>query len=163
MEKLFCSTLFVLVIFSSCSSSLRKSVVRRQAELRLCHAIEGFDCECSYIRVKCTIDRKWTSPWKIVANEKGKYPSVELVIDAPYDIDVNASTLEPVKELYRTGGSNLEFRLELRSFTTFHLSSPGILNRVFPDNLSPEYGKHLVSISLFFLSPVVTGLSLSRL
>ena len=162
MEKFFCLalfSLFVLVSFSSCSSSLRKSLFRRQAEPQPCHAIEGFDCKCSYYRVTCTNDRELSSPLTIVANEKGKYQSVELVITAPRDIDVTASTFEPVKELYKTDGDNLEFRLKFEKFTALHLSSPSIFNRVFPENLSSNVKKHLVtslvsllSLSFFFFS-----------
>ena len=164
MKKIFLSALFsllVLVSFSS-SSSLRKSLFRRQAEPQYCHAIEGFDCKCSHYRVTCTNDRELSSPISVVANEKGKYQSVELVITAPRDIDVTASTFEPVKELYKTDADNLEFRLKFEKFTALHLSSPSIFNRVFPDNLSPQTKKHLVSSSPSSLVSF-SLLSLSRL
>ena len=87
-----------------------------------------------------------------MANEKGKYQSVELVIQAPRDIDVTASTVEPVKELYKTDGDSVEFRLKFEKFTGLHLSSPGIFNRVFPENLPSNVKKSLVtSLSLSFI------------
>ncbi|CAF4336714.1 unnamed protein product, partial [Rotaria magnacalcarata] len=37
----------------------------------------------------------------------------------------------------------LEFRVKFEKFTGLHLSSSGIFNRVFPDNLSSNIRKHM--------------------
>ncbi|CAF5129200.1 unnamed protein product, partial [Rotaria socialis] len=41
----------ILFVALSSTSLLRKSIVRRQNEPETCHAIEGFDCKCTYYRV----------------------------------------------------------------------------------------------------------------
>jgi hypothetical protein len=138
-------SLILIVSLSSSTSMLRKSISRRQTDPQYCHAIEGFECKCSYFRVTCTNDRDLPSPINILQNEKHKYQSVELVITAPRDINVNDQTFEPVKELYKPDGDNLEFRIKFEKFTALHLSSPGIFNRVFPDNLPSNARKHLVN------------------
>jgi len=142
------TALLSLILFVSLSSSstsfIRRTILRRQVEPQYCNAIEGFDCKCSYYRATCTTDRDLPSPLRIVDSEKQKYQSVELVIAAARDINVNEYTFEPVKELYKSDGDNFEFRIKFEKFTALQLSSPGIFNRVFPDNLAPNAKKHLV-------------------
>jgi hypothetical protein len=140
------TALLSLILFVSLSSSslLRKSISRRQSEPQYCQAIEGFDCKCSYYRVTCTTDRNLPSSINILQNEKQKYQSVELVVQAEADINVNDHTFEPVKELYKPDGDNFEFRIKFEKFTALHLTSPGIFNRVFPDNLPANARKHIV-------------------
>jgi hypothetical protein len=133
----------ILVVSLSSSSILRKSISRRQTDAQYCHAIEGFECKCSYSRVTCTNDRDLPSPINILQNEKNKYTSVELVITAARDINVNDQTFAPVKELYKSDADNLEFRIKFEKFTGLHLTSPGIFNGVFPDNLPSNTRKHL--------------------
>jgi hypothetical protein len=143
----------ILVVSLSSSSILRKSISRRQTDAQYCHAIEGFECKCSYSRVTCTNDRDLPSPINILQNEKNKYTSVELVITAARDINVNDQTFAPVKELYKSDADNLEFRIKFEKFTALHLTSPGIFNGVFPDNLPSNTRKHLVKKkgNFFFL------------
>jgi hypothetical protein len=69
---------------------------------------------------------------------------VELVVTAARDINVNDQTFAPIKELYKTDGENFEFRIKFEKFTALHLLSPGIFNRVFPDNLPTGARKALV-------------------
>lgn len=127
-----------LILFVSLSSTslLRKSISRRQSDAERCHAIEGFECKCTYYRVTCTTDRDLPSSITIVQSEREKYQSVELVIEGERDQNVYDYTFEPVKHLYKPDADNLEFRIKFEKFTALHLSSPGIFNRVFPDNLS---------------------------
>ncbi len=139
-------SLILIVSLSSSTSMFRKSVFRRQTEPQYCHAIEGFECKCSYYRVTCTTDRDLPSPINILQNEKNKYQSVELVIAAARDIHVNDQTFAPVKELYKEDADNLEFRIKFEKFTALHLSSPGIFNQAFPNNLPSNAKKHLVKI-----------------
>jgi hypothetical protein len=142
------TALVSLILFVSLSSSstsfLRKTIVRRQVDPQYCNAIEGFECKCSYYRATCTTDRDLPSPIRIVDSEKQKYQSVELVVAAARDINVNEYTFEPVKELYKPDGDNFEFRIKFEKFTALQLTSPGIFNRVFPDNLAQNARKHLV-------------------
>ncbi|CAF1134590.1 unnamed protein product [Adineta steineri] len=135
--------LILVVSLSSSTSIIKKSLKRRQADSQHCEAITGFDCKCNFYRVTCTIDHELPSPIHIVDHEKQKYQSVELVIQAPRDIHVNDQTFEPVKELYKPDGDNLEFRIKFEKFTALHLSSPSIFNRVFPDSLPAHARKHL--------------------
>jgi hypothetical protein len=128
----------LLVISVSSTSLLQKSIVRRQTEPESCQAIEGFDCKCSYHRVTCTSDRDLQSTLSIVPAAKGKYSSVELVIN------IYESTFEPVKQLYAADSDNLEFRIKFEKFTGLHLQSPGVFNRVYPDNLPSGARKHMV-------------------
>lgn len=128
----------------SSKSILRKSLVRRQIDAPTCNAIEGFECKCSNYRVTCTTNRDLSSSINILENEKHKYQSVELVISAASDINVNDRTFESVKEFYKYDADNLEFRIKFEKFTGLHLSSSGIFNRVFPDNLNSNARKHMV-------------------
>jgi hypothetical protein len=137
------SLILIVSLSSSSTSMFGKSISRRQSDPQYCHAIEGFECKCSYYRVTCTNDRDLPSPINILQDEKNKYQSVELVITAARDINVNDQTFEPVKELYKPDADNLEFRVKFEKFTGLHLSSPGIFNRVFPDNLPSNARKHL--------------------
>src|SRR5262249_2809996 len=75
-----------------------------------------------------------------------KYQSVELVIMAVRDINVNDNTFEPIKDLYKPDAVNVEFRVKFEKFTALQLSSPGIFNRVFPNTLHEHARKHLVRI-----------------
>ena len=138
---------FSLILFVSLSSSTsmsRKSIFRRQLNGQDCHAIEGFECKCSYYRVTCTTDRDLPSPIDILHDQKNKYIFVELCIIAKRDIHVSDQTFAPVKELYEPDADNLEFRIKFEQFTALNLSSPGIFNQVFPDNLSANTRKNLV-------------------
>ncbi|CAF1955652.1 unnamed protein product [Rotaria magnacalcarata] len=139
---------FIILIISlslslSSKSILRKSIQRRQSDLPYCDAIESFECKCSSFRVTCTTTRDLSSPINILENEKHKYQSVELVIAASLDIKVNDQTFEPIKQLYKNDPDSLEFRVKFEKFTGLHLSSSGIFNRVFPDNLSSNIRKHM--------------------
>ena len=134
----------LLVVSVSSTSLIRKSLVRRQTEPEPCQAIEGFDCKCSYYRVTCTTERDLQSAVTILPQEREKYQSVELVITGERDYNVYDSTFEPVKQLYKPDADNLEFRVKFEKFTGLHLQSPGIFNRVFPDNLPANARKHLV-------------------
>ena len=139
-------SLILLVSLSSSSNSIiRKSISRRQIEPQHCNAIDGFDCKCSHYRVTCTTDRDLPSTITVLGNEKGKYQSVELVIAAAREINVNDRTFESVKDLYKADGDNFEFRIKFEKFTALHLSSPGIFNRVFPDNAPANARRHIVS------------------
>lgn len=122
---------------------MRKSISRRQSDPTYCNAIDGFDCKCSHYRVTCTIDRELPSTISVLGDEKGKYQSVELVIAAQRDINVNDRTFEPVKDLYKTDNDNFEFRIKFEKFTALHLSSPAIFNRVFPDNAPANARRHI--------------------
>ncbi|CAF1145494.1 unnamed protein product [Adineta steineri] len=140
--------LLFLILFVSLSTSsmsiIRKDRIRRQAAPQHCEAITGFDCKCNSYRVTCTIDHELPSPINIMENEKHKYPSVELIIEASRDIYVNEHTFEPIKELYKSDGNNFEFRIKFKKFTALHLTSPSIFNRVFPDTLPSNARTHLV-------------------
>ena len=134
----------IFLVSLSSSSIIKKSLSRRQSDAQHCQVIDGFDCKCSYYRVTCTTERNLPTPINIVQNEKQKYQSVELVITAPANVEVTENTFEPVKELYKPDGDNFEFRIKFEKFTALHLSSPGIFNRVFPDNLPSGARKHVV-------------------
>jgi len=139
--------LILIVSFSSSSTSIfQKQLLGRQIEPQYCNAIEGFDCKCSNYRVTCTNDREFPLQIKILDNEREKYQSVELVIKAQRDINVKDYSFEPVKGLYKRDADNLEFRVKFEKFTALHLSSPGIFNRVFANNLPQNARKHLVKI-----------------
>jgi len=144
------TALLSLILFAALSSSstsiIRKRISRRQIDPQYCHAIKGFACKCSYYRVTCTNDLQLPSPIKIFDHEKQKYQSVELIITAPCDIDVDDRTFEPIKELYKRNADNVEFRIKFERYTALHLSSPGIFNRVFPDSLPANARKHLVRL-----------------
>lgn len=145
MLRITLLSLLILVSLSPSSPSiLRKSISRRQTDQPYCSAIEGFECKCSYFRVTCTTDRDLPSPLTIVPNEKHKYQSVELVISAQRDIKVTDRTFESVKELFKPDGDYFEFRIKFEKFTGLQLSSPGIFNRVYPDNMSPNARKNMV-------------------
>ncbi len=137
-------SLILIVSLSSSTSMVRKSVFRRQLDPQYCQAIEGFECKCSYYRVTCTIDRALPNPIDILPTEKNKYESVELIFAAKRDIYVTDQTFAPFKELYKPDVDNLEFRIKFEKFTALHLSSPGIFNQAFPDNLPANARKHLV-------------------
>ncbi|CAF0850138.1 unnamed protein product [Adineta steineri] len=128
---------------TSSISIIRKDRIRRQLDNQHCEAIRGFDCKCSFYRVTCTIDHELPSPINIIENEKHKYQSVELIIEAPRDIHVNEYTYEPVKELYSLDGDHFEFRIKFEKFTALHLSSSSIFNRIFSDNLPLNARTHL--------------------
>ncbi|CAF1146615.1 unnamed protein product [Adineta steineri] len=138
---------------TSSISIIRKDRIRRQLDNQHCDAITGFDCKCSFYRVTCTIDHELPSPINIIENEKHKYQSVELIIEAPRDIHVNEYTFEPVKELYSLDGDHFEFRIKFEKFTALHLSSPSIFNRIFSDNLPSNARTHL---ALEIYNPEVT-------
>ncbi|CAF4348508.1 unnamed protein product, partial [Rotaria sordida] len=113
MLRLALLSLILFVTLSSISTSIiRKTRLRRQFDPEYCHAIEGFECKCSYYRVTCTIDDELPSPINILDNEKQKYKSVELIIRAEHDIIVNDHTFEPIKKLYKPDGDDLEFRIK---------------------------------------------------
>jgi hypothetical protein len=137
-------SLILIVSLSSSTLMVRKPVFRRQLEPQYCHAIEGFECKCSGNNITCKTDRDLPNPINILPNEKNKYQSVELVVEAASDIYVDDQTFAPVKELYKPDADNLEFRIKFEKFTALHLSSPGIFNQVFPDNLPANAKKHLV-------------------
>jgi hypothetical protein len=137
-------SLILLISLSSSTSMFRKSISRRQTESQYCNAIEGFDCKCLFDRVTCTNDRDLPSTINIIENEKHKYHTVELVITAASDINVNDQTFAPVKELYKPDGQSFEFRIKFERFTALKLSSPGIFNQVFPNNLPAGARKSLV-------------------
>ncbi|CAF4052721.1 unnamed protein product [Adineta steineri] len=138
---------------TSSISIIRKDRIRRQLDNQHCDAITGFDCKCSFYRVTCTIDHELPSPINIIENEKHKYQSVELIIEAPRDIHINEYTFEPVKELYSLDEDHFEFRIKFEKFTTLHLSSPSIFNRIFSDNLPSNARTHL---ALEIYNPEVT-------
>ena len=124
---------------------LRKSVVRRQSsDAQYCHAIEGFECKCSYYRATCTTDRELPSPIVISQNERHKYQTVELVITGARAVSVNEQTFAPVNELFKPDGDNFEFRVKFEAFTELRLGSPSLLNQVFPANLPAHARKQLV-------------------
>ncbi len=139
---------FILMVsFSSSSTSIfQKQLLGRQIEPQYCHAIEGFDCKCSHYRVTCTNDREFPLQIRILDNEREKYQSVELVITAQRDINVQDYSFEPVKGLYKRDADNLEFRVKFEKFTALHLSSPGIFNRIFANNLPQNARKHFVKM-----------------
>ncbi|CAF0737054.1 unnamed protein product [Rotaria sordida] len=130
-------TFLSLILFVSLSSTslLRKAISRRQTEPEFCHAIEGFDCKCTYYRVTCTSDRELPTSINILPNEKQKYQSVELVINGERAQNIHDYTFAPVKQLYKPDADTLEFRIKFEKFTELRLSSPSIFNQVFPDNL----------------------------
>ncbi|CAF2707964.1 unnamed protein product [Rotaria sp. Silwood2] len=136
-------TFLSLILFVSLSSTslLRKKISRRQSEPEYCHAIEGFDCKCTYYRVTCTSDRDLPTSINVLQNEKQKYQSVELVINGEREQNVHDYTFEPVKQLYKPDADTLEFRIKFEKFTELRLSSPSIFNRVFPDNLPSDVRK----------------------
>lgn len=142
--------LIVSLSSSSSSSTLRKSIARRQTDPQYCHAIEGFECKCSYYRVTCTADRELPSPINVLPNERNKYSSVELVITAARDINVNDQTFAPIKDLFQTDADNYEFRVKFEKFTGLHLSSPSIFNRVYPDNGRKTLVSNIVFIPSHF-------------
>lgn len=147
--------LLSLILFVSLSSTslLRKSISRRQSEPELCYAIEGFDCKCTYYRVTCTSERDLPQAINVLPNEKEKYQSVELVINGEREQNVYDYTFEPAKQLFKPDADHLEFRIKFEKFTGLHLSSPGIFNRVFPDNLPSNVRKVMVittSYKIFF-------------
>ena len=145
MLRIALLSLILFVTLSSISTSIiRKTRLRRQFDSEYCDAIEGFECKCLYYRIRCTSDRDLPSTINILPNERHKYLSVELVITASRHIHVNDHTFEPVKELYKQDAENLEFRVKFEKFTALHLSSPGIFNQVFPDNVPAHARKHLV-------------------
>ena len=160
MRTVFLSLL--LSVSLSSSSLLGKSLSRRQAEPQSCQAIEGFECKCSYYRVTCTSDRDVPQSITVLPNEAGKYQSVELVLNGEREQNVNEHTFEPVKSLYKPDADNLEFRIKFEKFSALHLSSPGLFNRVFPDNLPADARKHMVTSNERLLFSV-TSLSLSTL
>jgi hypothetical protein len=138
-------SLLVVVVAVSSTSSLGKAIVRRQTESEPCQAIEGFDCKCTFFRVICTTDRDLQASISIVNSEKEKYRSVELVIAGERDYSIQASTFEPIKQLYKSDADNVEFRVKFEKFTALYLQSPSIFNKVFPDNLPVDARKHIVS------------------
>lgn len=135
-----------LLLFVSLSSTslLRKSISRRQAEPEQCQAIDGFDCKCSQYRVTCTSDRALPSQISISPSARQKYSSVELIVNGEHDQNVYEYTFEPVQQLYKPDTDNLEFRIKFEKFTALHLTSPGVFNRVFPENAPATARKHLV-------------------
>ncbi|CAF2758443.1 unnamed protein product [Rotaria sp. Silwood2] len=141
-------SLILLVSLSSTSSILRKSLKRRQSDAPPCNAIEGFECKCTFSRVICTTNRDFSTPLNIIENEKHKYQSVELVISATRDIQVNDRTFETIKELYKNDGDNYEFRIKFEKFTGLHLSSPGLFNRIFPDNI-PSHARKQIALEIY--------------
>lgn len=147
---MFRTVFLSLLLFVSLSSStfLRKAISRRQAEPEYCQAIDGFDCKCSQYRLTCSSDRVLPQQISISQNERGKYPAIELTINGEQEQNVYDYTLEPVKQLFKQDGDNLEFRIKFEKFTKLHLSSSGLFNRVFPDNLPANARKHLVKNSI---------------
>ncbi|CAF3339176.1 unnamed protein product [Rotaria sp. Silwood1] len=143
-------TLLSLILFVSLSSTslLRKKISRRQSEPEYCHAIEGFECKCTYYRVTCTSDRDLPTTINVLPNEKNKYHSVELVINGEREQNVHDYTFEPVKQLYKPDADNLEFRIKFEKFTDLRLSSPSIFNRVFPDNL-PSNVRKIMALEIY--------------
>ncbi|CAF0841550.1 unnamed protein product [Adineta steineri] len=139
------TTLLSLILLVSLSSTtlLRKTISRRQSDPTYCQAIEGFDCQCSSYRITCTTDRDLPQQLNVLAGEQHKYPSVELIINGERDHNVNDYTFEPVKQLFKPDSDNLECRIKFEKFTGLHLSSPGVFNRIFPENASPTARKHL--------------------
>ena len=144
LRTVLLSLILLVSVSSSSNSIIRKSISRRQADSQHCNAIDAFDCKCTPYRVTCTIDRDLPSTITILGDEKGKYQSVELVIAAERDININDRTFEPVKDLYKADTDNFEFRIKFEKFTALHLSSPGIFNRVFPDNAPANARRHIV-------------------
>nr|BAJ98069.1 predicted protein [Hordeum vulgare subsp. vulgare] len=134
-------SLILIVSFSS-GALLRKSISRRQDQT-YCQAIEGFDCKCSSYRVTCSTDRELPQALNVLQQEKQKYPSVELLINGERDQNVYEYTFEPVKQLFKSDGDSLEFRVKFEKFTALHLHSPGVFNKVFPDNAPATARKHL--------------------
>jgi hypothetical protein len=145
-------SLLLFVSLSSSTSLLRKSISRRQTEPEYCQAIEGFDCKCSSYRVTCTSDRVLPAQINVLQNEKQKYPSVELIINGEHAQNVYEYTFEPVKQLYKQDADSLEFRIKFEKYTALHLSSPGIFNKVFPDNLPASTRKQLVIYNPIFIN-----------
>jgi len=142
-------SLFLFVSLSS-TSLLRKSISRRQSEPEYCQAIEGFDCKCSPYRVTCTSDRVLPQQINVLQKERQKYPSVELIVNGEHKQNVYDYTFEPVKQLYKPDGDSFEFRIKFEKFTALHLSSPGVFNRVFPDNAPSNARKLLVKLNEIF-------------
>ncbi|CAF1445360.1 unnamed protein product [Adineta ricciae] len=136
-------SLVLLISLTSSTSIIRRKLSRRQADSPYCHAIDGFDCKCSFYRVTCTIDRAFNLPLTISDAEKHKYQTVELVISAAQNIQVDDQSFAPVKELYKEDADNVEFRLKFEGYTDLRISSPGFLNRVFPDSLPSNARKHV--------------------
>ena len=141
-------SLILLVSLSSTSSILRKSLTRRQADAQPCNAIDGFECKCSHFRVTCTTTRDYSSPLHIISSEKNKYQSVELVIAAQREIQADDRTFEPVKDLYKNEGDTYEFRIKFEKFTALRLVSPGLFNRVFPDN-TPPHARKIMALEIY--------------
>jgi hypothetical protein len=142
-------SLFLFVSLSS-TSLLRKSISRRQSEPEYCQAIEGFDCKCSPYRVTCTSDRVLPQQINVLQKERQKYPSVELIVNGEHKQNVYDYTFEPVKQLYKPDADNLEFRIKFEKFTALHLTSPGVFNKVFPDNSPANVRKHIVKSHQIF-------------
>jgi len=143
MLRLTFLTLFLLVSSSSSTSMIKKSLSRRNTDTTPCQAIYDFDCKCSSYRVTCTTENDLPSSLTIAPNEQQKYQSVEIVVSAKSDISVNEYTFAPVKQLFKPDSGNVDFRIKFEKFTGLQLTSPGIFNRVFPDNLPADARKHV--------------------
>jgi hypothetical protein len=145
----------IIIVSVSSTSELRKSISRRQTEPEHCQAIEGFDCKCSHYRVTCTSDRDLPASLNVIQKEKQKYQSVELIVNGERDQNVYEYTFEPVKQLFKADADNLEFRIKFEKYTALHLSSPGVFNRVFPDNALPTARKHMVKSKNFSVQKIL--------
>ncbi|CAF4885523.1 unnamed protein product, partial [Rotaria sp. Silwood1] len=128
---------------SSSSSMLWKSISRRQNEFPLCNPIEGFECLCSYSRLSCRTNHGFSLPLIISDDEKNKYESIELIISTEDEVQVNDRTFESIKQLLKTEENHLEFIIKFEKFSELRLSSPGLFNNIFPDNLSLYSQKHI--------------------
>lgn len=141
-----------LILFVSLSSTslLRKSISRRQSEPETCYAIEGFDCRCTSYRVTCTSERDIPQAINVLPNEQQKYQSVELVLNGEREQNVYDYTFEPVKKLFKPDADHVEFRIKFEKFTALGLLSPGIFNKVFPDNL-PSNARKVMALEIYNL------------
>ncbi|CAF4877993.1 unnamed protein product, partial [Rotaria sp. Silwood1] len=128
---------------SSSSSMLWKSILRQQNEFPLCNPIEGFECLCSYSRLSCRTNHGFSLPLIISDDEKNKYESIELIISTEEEVQVNDRTFESIKQLLKTEENHLEFIIKFEKFSELRLSSPGLFNNIFPDNLSLYSQKHI--------------------
>ncbi|CAF1341101.1 unnamed protein product [Rotaria sp. Silwood1] len=128
---------------SSSSSMLWKSILRQQNEFPLCNPIEGFECLCSYSRLSCRTNHGFSLPLIISDDEKNKYESIELIISTEDEVQVNDRTFESIKQLLKTEENHLEFIIKFEKFSELRLSSPGLFNNIFPDNLSLYSQKHI--------------------
>lgn len=135
----------IFIVSVSSASLLKKSIVRRQSDAQNCQVIQGFDCKCSHYRVTCTTDGDLQSGINVLPNQQEQYASVELVIQGEREYSIYDSTFEPIKQLYKTDVGHLDFRIKFEKFTALHLRSPGIFNRVFPDNLQSKAKTTIVS------------------